>query len=147
MTCENEASPSINSASPGAAGSTETAAIVGDDADRSTTTTLALRAISRASVNAVRVMLSLDAVPRIVTLRAASPALRKILGELLDFGEIGLDPARSDDGSERCPGSADCARRGSGVQTANRAQRPRTGAVQARTQPPREARSCAAIRR
>ena len=77
MTCENEASPSINSASPGAAGSTDTAAIVGDDADRSTTTTLASRAIRRASVSAVRVMLSPDAVPRIVTLRAASPALRK----------------------------------------------------------------------
>ena len=58
---------------PRAAGSTDTAAIVGDDADRSTTTTLALRANRRASVSAVNVMLSPDAVPRMVILRAASP--------------------------------------------------------------------------
>ena len=85
MTCENEASPSINSASPGAVGSTDTAEIVGDDADRSTTTTLALRAISRASVSAVSVMLSPEAVPRTVILRAASPAPRRWFGELLRF--------------------------------------------------------------
>ena len=89
MTCENEASPSISSASPGASGSTDTAEIVGEDADRSTTTTLALRAIRRASVSAVSVMLSLGAVPRIVTLRAASPAPRKCFGELLDLVEFG----------------------------------------------------------
>ena len=74
---ENEASPCINSASPGADGSTDTAEIAGDAADKSTTTTLALRAISRASVSAVIVMLSPAAVPRTVTLCAASPALRK----------------------------------------------------------------------
>src|SRR5271168_5381840 len=51
--------------------------MVGDDTDRSATTTLASRAISLARVSAVRVMLSLEAVPRIVTLRAASPASRK----------------------------------------------------------------------
>ncbi len=71
-------------------GSTETAEIVGEVADKSTTTTLASRASSRASVSAVSVMLSLEAVPRIVTLRAASPAPRKRFGELLDFAEIGL---------------------------------------------------------
>ena len=48
--------------------------MVGEDAARSTTTTFACRAIRRASVKAVSVMLSLDAVPRIVTLRAAPPA-------------------------------------------------------------------------
>src|SRR2546423_9247279 len=77
MTCENEASPSINSASPGAAGSTDIADMVGDDADKSTTTTLILPAIRRASVNTVNVMLSPEAVPRTVTLRAAPPARRK----------------------------------------------------------------------
>src|SRR5580704_17634690 len=77
MTWENEASPSISSARPGAAGSTDIAAIIDDDADRSTITTFASRAIRRASVSAVSVMLSFEAVPRTVTLRAASPALRK----------------------------------------------------------------------
>ena len=77
MTCANEASPSINSASPGAFGSTDTAEMVGDDAAKSTTTTFALRAIRRAIVSAVNVMLSLAAVPRTVILRAAAPASRK----------------------------------------------------------------------
>ena len=48
--------------------------MVGEAAARSTTITLALRAIRRAMVSAVRVMLSLGAVPRTVTLRAATPA-------------------------------------------------------------------------
>src|SRR5580692_9760009 len=74
MTWVNEASPCINSANPGAFGSTETAEIVGEVAVRSTTMTLALCAIRRAMVSAVRVMLSLEAVPRMVTLRAATPA-------------------------------------------------------------------------
>src|ERR1700692_2856788 len=77
MTCEKEASPSINSASPGAFGSTDTAGIVGEAAAKSTTTTFALRAIRRAIVNAVNVILSLEAVPRTVILRAAAPAWRK----------------------------------------------------------------------
>ena len=42
MICENDASPCISSASPGADGSTDTADIVGDDAARSTTTTFGL---------------------------------------------------------------------------------------------------------
>ena len=79
MTCENEASPIIKSASPGAVGSTDVNEMVADDADRSTTTTRAVCAIRRASVSAVKVMPSLEAVPRIVILRAASPASRKSL--------------------------------------------------------------------
>src|SRR5258708_6372771 len=94
MTCENEASPSINSASPGAAGSADTADIVGDDADRSTTTTRAWRAIRRASVSAVKVMLSLEAVPRIVTLRAASPAPRKrAASRSISVNSVGISAA------------------------------------------------------
>src|SRR3984957_11688991 len=77
MICEKEASPSINSVSPGAFGSADIAEIVGDAAARSTTTTLALRAISRAMVSAVSVMLSLEAVPRMVILRASAPAPRR----------------------------------------------------------------------
>ena len=50
IACEKEACPSIKSAGPGAAGSTDTAEILGDDADRSTTTTFAWRAIRRAPV-------------------------------------------------------------------------------------------------
>src|SRR6266478_1349581 len=76
MTCANEASPSINSASPGALGSTDTAEIVGD-AVKSTTTTFAWRAIWRAIVSAVKVMLAFEAVPSTVILRAAAPASRK----------------------------------------------------------------------
>ena len=41
MICENDASPCINSASPGAEASADTADIVGEDAARSTTTTFA----------------------------------------------------------------------------------------------------------
>src|SRR6266850_100594 len=77
MTCEKEASPIIKSASPGAVGSTDVNEMVADDADRSTTTTRAVCAIRRASASAVKVMLSLEAVPSIVILRAASPASRK----------------------------------------------------------------------
>ena len=54
MICANDASPCISSASPGATGSVDTAAIVGEDATRSTTTTFACCAISRASVSAGR---------------------------------------------------------------------------------------------
>src|SRR6266700_1783199 len=82
MTCENEASPIIKSASPGAVGSTDVNEMVADDADRSTTTTRAVSAIRRASDSAVSVMLSLGAVPRIVILRAASPASRKSLASV-----------------------------------------------------------------
>ena len=77
MICENDASPCISSASPGAFGSTETAAIVGENAARSTTTIFAWRAISRASVSAVSVMLSLGAVPNTVTLWAPAPARQR----------------------------------------------------------------------
>src|SRR5260363_366954 len=73
MICANVASPCINSARPGAAGSTVAAANTGADATRSTTTTLAWRAIRRASVSAVSVTLSPVAGPSTVTLWAAGP--------------------------------------------------------------------------
>jgi hypothetical protein len=74
MICANDASPCINSASPGATGSTDAIVIMGEDAARSTTTIFACCAISRASVKAVSVMSSPEAVPSTVTLRAAVPA-------------------------------------------------------------------------
>ena len=58
--------------------STETAATVGDEPARSTTTTRALRASSRASVSVVSVMLSPGAVPITVILWAPCPASRKV---------------------------------------------------------------------
>ena len=62
---------------------TDTAEIAGDDGARSTTTTLALRTSSRASVSAVEVMLSPEAVPRMVSLRAAFACAAQGIGELL----------------------------------------------------------------
>ena len=75
MICEKDASPCINSASPGARGSIDVPEI-GAEAARSTTTTRASRAISRASVSVANVMASVDAVPSTVTLRAPSSAPR-----------------------------------------------------------------------
>ena len=68
-----------------------TAAMVGEDAARSTTTIFACRAISRASVSAVSVMLSLEAVPRTVTLRAADAGADERVGQLLDFVDLHRD--------------------------------------------------------
>src|SRR6202051_4303389 len=113
MTCANEASPSINSASPGALGSTDTAEMVGAAAAKSTTTTFALRASKRAIVRAVNVMLSSEAVPSTVILRAAAPASRKSSArrsiperaDIIMSGTAALATA-TDSGSDSGSGSA-----------------------------------------
>ena len=132
--------------------------MVGDDADRSTTTTRASRAIRRASVSAVRVMLSPAAVPRIVILRAASPAPRRDLGELLDFGELGQTSVRVSTGIISRIGFFARHRRIGFTDDRDRSvaatRRPPAGTAGAepaatamQTQPPHAARSCAAVRR
>src|SRR5438876_6417789 len=76
MIWPKEASLSIKSAKPGAVASVDTADSVGDDADRSTSTTFAVRASILARVSAVSVMLAPSPVPSTVIFRALSPAER-----------------------------------------------------------------------
>ena len=119
--------------------------IVGDDAARSTTTTRASRASSRASVSAVSVMLSPGAVPSTVILRAASPGSAQVLGQLLDLA----DQRRLAASTGSADGSSGTDRRGDvgepGRRRGSRRAAPHEARAARRHQ--RAARSCAAIRR
>src|SRR5262249_62391841 len=72
----NEAAPRTSSARPGALGSLEIAARLGDERARSTNTTLPCLANARASATAAEVVPTLWAAPMITTHRAADAARR-----------------------------------------------------------------------